>query len=286
MASRAHAKINLCLEVLGKRADGLHEIATVLQTISLADRLRFAPADEVTLLCRGMKTTPDNLILRAAHLLREAASVTAGCAIVCEKRIPLAAGLGGGSADAAATLRALNRLWDTRLAISELVQLGGQLGADVPFALLGGTALATGTGRTLDPLPEAPLHWVVLVPLGADDAQKAAEMYGQLTRRDYTRGANVRGQTAAIRAGRIDTKHVISAFTRPATERWPHVRAARRQLAATDAIAVSVSGAGPSLFGLYPSRGSAVRGLRDVRAGGFLANLQRFVGQHEASSTR
>lgn len=283
---RAHAKINLCLEVVGKRTDGLHEIATVLQTISLADRLRFAPADEVTLRCRGMETTADDLILRAASLLRERTGATAGCAILCEKRIPVAAGLGGGSADAAATLHALNRLWDTRLAIEELLDLGAELGADVPFALLGGTALATGTGRTLERLPDVPSHWVVLVQSSAADAGKTAEMYGRLSSADYSGGARAREQAVAIRAGQIDGKHVLSAFTRPATERWPHVRAARRQLAATDAIAVSVSGAGPSLFGLYPSRGSAVRGLHAVRAAGFLAYLQRFVGQHEVSSTR
>jgi 4-diphosphocytidyl-2-C-methyl-D-erythritol kinase len=104
--------LNLCFEVLGKRQDGLHEVATVLQSVSLVDVVRCSEAQDISLSCREMAVTPENLILRAAHLLKSATGATAGAAITCVKRIPVGGGLGGGSADAAATLRALNDLWE------------------------------------------------------------------------------------------------------------------------------------------------------------------------------
>lgn len=278
---RAHAKINLCLEVLGKRADGLHEVTTVLQTITLADRLTFKPSGELSLRCRGMRAAPDNLILRAARLLQEETDATSGCAILCEKRIPVASGLGGGSADAAATLYALNHLWRTSLGLEDLTALAARLGADVPFALRGGTALASGTGSTVEPLPDAPRYWLVLVPFNASEEEKTRNMYGRLRAADFSDGAPVREQVAAIRRGCIDFSHVQSAFSRAAAERWPHVEKAVAKLVGSGAGAVSVSGAGPSVFGLYGSRAEAVAALTRVRAAGFPAQLHRFVGSAE-----
>lgn len=274
----AFAKINLTLEVLGRRDDGLHEVATVLQTIDLADGLRFRHAEAMILRCRGMPRTPDNLILRAANLLRETVSVSDGASIHCAKRIPLAAGLGGGSADAAATLKALSRLWGIGQNEEQLKELASLLGADVAYALRGGTALATGTGRTLDWLPAAPRHWVVLVPLHADDPAKTAEMYRRLLPSDMTDGALARRQAAAITAGAVDYGCVRSAFVRAAEERWPEVNRALDALLVAAACAATLSGAGPSVFGLYRTRAAALEGMRAVRGEGLPARLCRFIG--------
>ncbi|MPZ13515.1 MAG: 4-(cytidine 5'-diphospho)-2-C-methyl-D-erythritol kinase [Chloroflexi bacterium] len=277
----AYAKINLCLEVLGRGDDGLHRVATVMQTVSLADRLWFTPAKDLTLRCRGMRVSPDNLILRAARLLQERTGARAGCAVLCEKRIPVAAGLAGGSADAAATLRALDELWQLGLSQEALAQIGSELGADVPFTLRGGTALATGSGRILDPLPDAPSHWVVLVPLRSPSAAKTAEMYGRLAPADFTDGSATERQAAAIREGTVDLSLVRSAFTRLAMARWSRVRRALSALAATHVAAVSVSGAGPSVFGLYAGEQEAIVGGAALRTIGLPAATYRFVPAHE-----
>jgi len=252
----APAKINLCFEVLGARPDGLHEVATVLQTISLADRLTFVPSTKLTLACTGMKATPDNLMLRAARMLQQHTGTTLGCAMTCEKHIPLAAGLGGGSTDAASTLRMLNRLWGCDLDASSLVRIAAELGADVPFFLYGGTALATGSGRDILPLPDAPSRTVLLVPLTAASDGKTREMYAALVREDFGDGHLARAQADAIRRGTLDSRGIWSSFSRPALERWPATRFAIQSLANAGALA-TVTGAGPSVFALFESESAA-----------------------------
>src|SRR5687768_1385067 len=142
----AHAKINLTLEVLGKRADGFHEIRSVMQRITLADTLTIRRAEELILACSDPELEgPENLVWRAAELLRGEYGVSAGASLALEKRIPVAAGLGGGSSDAAAALRGLNELWKLGLNGERLRDLGARLGSDVPFFLLeSGSALAEG----------------------------------------------------------------------------------------------------------------------------------------------
>ena len=177
----APAKVNLTFEALGRRADGYHEVRTVLHAISLADEVAFAPADELRLVVEppvgaeaadaralspvvSAPTGDDNLVLRAARLLRREAGVTAGAAIRLRKRIPVAAGLGGGSSDAAATLRGLRRLWGLDLDADALRELAAQLGSDVPFFVTGGAALGEGRGERLTPLPPAQGRVVVMAP--------------------------------------------------------------------------------------------------------------------------
>ena len=281
----AYAKINLTFEVLGRRTDGLHEVSSVMQTISLADDLHFSPAADLELRHHGLKPDgEDDLILRAARLLRERAGVSTGCRIECTKRIPVAAGLGGGSADAAATLRALNELWCVGLDAAAIIELAAQLGADVPFLIEGGTALATGTGRDLSELADAPPHWVVLVPIAAADVSKTAEMYRRLQSDDMTDGRFARRQSASIANGYLDYSAVTSAFNRAAAEQWPATRAALDALRDADADCASVSGAGPSVFGLYEKRASALAGLAGLRARGIGARLYRFTGRRPSPS--
>lgn len=273
---RAYAKINLGLEVLAKRPDGLHEVATVLQTIDLADRIEIRRSEGISLQCQTMVVTPDNLILQAAYLLKERASVQEGAAIFCEKRVPIGAGLGGGSADAAATLRALVALWGVRTDRATLLDLAASLGADVPFLVDGGTALATGSGRTLEPLPAAPFHWVILAPIGESSRHKTAELYGRLGPGCFTEGSAVARQTSAIRNGFVDYGAIQSAFEPLVVHRWPEAGAALDLLKSSGALAATVTGAGPSVFGLYRSLRGAVAAVQRLADAGLEARLQRF----------
>ena len=141
LTALAYAKVNLTLEVLGRREDGYHEVATVLQTVSLYDRLTFAPDSDIRVECSiSALSNPDNLAWRAAVALKEATGYASGARITIEKGIPEAMGLGGGSSDAAAALVALNRLWGLGLTAADLEDMGRALGVDVPFLVGGGTA--------------------------------------------------------------------------------------------------------------------------------------------------
>ncbi|GAG13405.1 unnamed protein product, partial [marine sediment metagenome] len=160
----AYAKINLTLEALAKRADGYHEIVTVLQTVSLVDTLTFEPGESLDLSCNiPSLQSADNLVLKAASLLKEKTGCLKGASIRLTKGIPIAAGLGSGATDAAATLVGLNRLWELNLPPQRLMELAANLGSDAPFFLCGGTALAKGRGEKVTPLPPAPELWMVLL---------------------------------------------------------------------------------------------------------------------------
>src|SRR5262249_11610654 len=160
-----YAKINLTLDVLGKREIGYHQLASVMQTIALADTLALTPRSDDALECvcdLADLQTDANLALRAAHLLRSAGYTGSGVTIELSKGIPVQAGLGGGSSDGAAVLVALNQLWQLGLDKGTLEQLAAALGSDVPFFVHGGTALIEGRGEVVHPLPDAEPLWLVL----------------------------------------------------------------------------------------------------------------------------
>ncbi|MBA2736003.1 MAG: 4-(cytidine 5'-diphospho)-2-C-methyl-D-erythritol kinase, partial [Pyrinomonadaceae bacterium] len=142
------AKINWYLRVLGKRDDDFHELCTLFQTVSLHDDLTFAESDEISLTCdnQAMPIDETNLVVKTAKILREKYAVKSGAAIYLEKRIPAPGGLGGGSSNAAVTLIGLAKLWNIKISSAELLEIGGKIGADVPFFFCGGTALGTGRG--------------------------------------------------------------------------------------------------------------------------------------------
>ena len=162
---QAYAKINFSLDVLEKRQDGFHNIRSIMQSISLYDRLSLTKTEgDISIECADPEVpcNDNNLAVRGAQELKQAAQVKAGVHIVLSKGIPVAAGLGGGSADVAAVLRGLNNLWNTGLDNRELREIGKRIGADVPFCLTGGTALAEGIGEVLTPLEDFPRLWLVL----------------------------------------------------------------------------------------------------------------------------
>jgi len=166
---RAPCKVNLTLEVLGKRPDGYYEIRTVMQAVDLCDELEFVrlARPRVTLSCDrpGLPIDEDNLVVRAARLLQDRCGARAGVAVRLRKRVPIGGGLGGGSSDAAVTLLALNDLWGLGLSLEELRPLAAELGSDVPFFLWGGRALCEGRGELVTPMDDGPpLHFVLVMP--------------------------------------------------------------------------------------------------------------------------
>lgn len=159
LTRKAYAKINLGLDVVGRLENGYHQVRMIMQTVGIYDRLTFAAGESGIRIVTDsgeLPTGPDNLIYRAAVLLLETCGVEAGVDIRLEKHIPIAAGMAGGSSDAAATLQGLNDLFALGLTQERLRQLGVRIGADVPYCIMGGTALAEGIGEVLTPLPPAP----------------------------------------------------------------------------------------------------------------------------------
>ena len=187
----AAAKVNLVLEIRGKRADGYHELATVMQAVDLSDRLVLdeAPGLGLAVNTDGVPCDATNLALRAATTLREAAKIDRGVHITLDKRIPVAAGLGGGSSDAAAVLLGLNRLWGLRWPAARLAEVATALGMDVPFFLRSGAALGTGRGEVLEPVVAGALALVLVNPAFGSST---AEAYGRVTPAMYTDGSRAR----------------------------------------------------------------------------------------------
>jgi len=256
---RAFAKINLCLEVLGRRRDGYHDVLTILQTVDLQDTLSVELADEISFTCSDSRLEGEgNLVLRAARLLQRTSGVQKGAAIHLEKGIPTGAGLGGGSSDAAVTLLALSPLWGLQMTESNLENLAAVLGSDVPFFLRGGTALAEGRGEQLTPLPLLPEHWVVLVrpPLKIPD--KTALMYASLTPREYTSGSVTRHMARAIQEGKgISPGLIFNTFEWVAFRRFEAVDYVRQRVVEAGADHVRLCGAGPAVYAIFPEEAPA-----------------------------
>jgi 4-diphosphocytidyl-2-C-methyl-D-erythritol kinase len=250
----AAAKVNLTLEVLGRRGDGYHEIATVMQTVDLADKLVLEDADGLELRTQapGLPTDGGNLALRAAVALRDAARVSGGVRIALDKRIPIAAGLGGGSTDAAAILVGLNRLWRLRWPAGRLEEVAVTLGMDVPFFLRGGAALGTGRGERLRPLETMGMSMVLVNP---GLAVSTAETYGRVTSTMWTRGEHAQAMLTALksrRAARI-ADHLFNSLEAAAGPAGRAVTKVKAALLAAGALGAAMSGSGPTVFGIARS---------------------------------
>lgn len=255
----AHAKINLALDVLARRPDGYHQVEMVLQTLELADRVTVWPAEGIQLRCDHPEVPAgeENLAWRAARLLLKRAGYAGGVGIHVEKRIPVAAGLGGGSADAAATLRAVNALLGLGASREELLDLAAELGSDVPFCLLGGTVLATGRGENLQPLPAAPMLWVVLVK--PSRGLSTAHVYREWDYLPAPRHPDVQAVVRAVREGDGEAllASVGNGLTAAAARLCPEILDLLEGLRAAGAAAVLLCGSGPTCAGLARTRAQA-----------------------------
>jgi 4-diphosphocytidyl-2-C-methyl-D-erythritol kinase len=265
----AFAKINLGLRVLGRRADGYHEIRTVFQTVTLHDTLSFepAPGGRLELACTDptIPTDESNLVLRAASLLRERRGVSRGARARLEKSIPAGGGLGGGSSDAAAALLALNYLWNLAADARELSELGARLGADVPFFLTGGTALGTGTGTDIKPLEDAPKRRLVVVTpsvrVSTAEAYKALSAPA-LTKADGVDNLSVSRTEADFPDSLCDV--MSNDFEAVVVRLHPEVGRARDALLGAGAVQASLSGSGSSVYGVFENELEAGRAARQL----------------------
>lgn len=245
---RAPAKLNLGLAVTKRRTDGYHNLVSLMVPLQLADTVRVEPARTFSLVCDDPALAgDDNLVLHAARAFQSAVGERRAARMTLSKRIPVAAGLGGGSSDAAATLVALDALWSTNAPDSLLHRLARDLGADVPFALYGGAMVARGIGDILTPAP-LPDAWVVLVTPHAEIPHKTAALYATLGEADYGAGAAILQQVANLRSGRpLDPALLANTFLRPLEQIAPAVRATREGIAALGQAAF-LTGSGPTLY--------------------------------------
>jgi|ERR1035438_4156823 4-diphosphocytidyl-2-C-methyl-D-erythritol kinase len=266
----APAKINLDLRVLGKRPDGYHELRTIFQTISLRDTIEmaFTPGRKTEIELQDDLGIPDNLVSRAASLAMEVMRAAGRVELRLIKRIPLGAGLGGGSSDAAAVLLALPALTGRRLELQTLADLAARLGSDVPFFLLGGTAVGIGRGTELFPLPDAPAQRALLVAPGVhvDTARAYAELSPGLTTesqqnkifsfQSHTWSLNAAGPGAPTAfVGRNDFETVVFA-------RHGRLADLKRGLLRAGASLAMMTGSGSALYGLFSGREEVSRALR------------------------
>ena len=249
----APAKVNLFLEVLGKRLDGYHEIVTVMQRVSLHDVLTFEPTDsgiEITCTDPSIPTDRGNLVWRAVEALQRQCGGCWGCRVAIDKRIPPGSGLGGGSSDAAATLRAANELWSLGLDASALGQMAAGLGSDVPFFLGPPTAVCRGRGEIVEPVAAAaPFHYVLVMP-GLHVS--TAEVYKRLAPSLTARREDVNVLTTSLVAGDPEQvgAHLFNRLETPAFAMHPELGERLKELAGLGVCGARMSGSGSASFAL------------------------------------
>lgn len=252
--AHAYAKINWALNITGLRSDGYHELDMLMQSIELGDDMVFEDAEALTLTVDG-KPDPDqdrNLVIRAAKALMKHSGTKRGAAIALGKHVPVRAGLGGGSADCALTLRALNKLWGLNLSDEVLLALGASLGADVPFCLTGGLAHVRGIGERIEPLPEAPALPLVLVTPGG--GLSTAEVFGLWDRGGYPPvDLNAVKLAEAVQHRDLAAVDALAknALTAPALSLMPEIGETMKRLRALGGSAVFMTGSGSTVVAVF-----------------------------------
>lgn len=248
----AYAKVNLLLDVLYRRDDGYHEVEMVMQTIGLSDQVLLEPARQYALYTDNELIPHDqtNLAFKAALIMSERFQ-TPPVAVTLDKRIPVAAGLAGGSTDAAAVLLGMNALYDLRLSSAQLMALAAELGSDVPFCLSGPTALATGRGEKLKPLPECPKLWLVLVkpPFGVS----TPSVYQHLDFAQLSQHPDLKAYLKALERQDVQTllKTMSNVLEQSTFKLHPQVAEVKRQMQSLGGTYTLMSGSGPTVFSAF-----------------------------------
>lgn len=258
---RAYAKINIGLDVLRRRPDGYHEVKMIMQTVDIYDDLILERTSEPGIHLQTdheeLPTNTDNLICRAAALMMEEKGIREGVKVILTKRIPIAAGMAGGSSDAAAALRGLNALFDMGCSVEELQRLGVKLGADIPYCIVGGTMLSEGIGEILTPLPAPPdAHLVVAKP---DINVSTAFVYGNLHVERLQDHPDIEGMAQALSEGSLQgicdrMGNVLETVTVPAYPVIEKIKDLMREMGAHNAL---MSGSGPTVFGIFTDKKQA-----------------------------
>jgi len=253
---KSRAKINFSLDVKSKRPDGYHEVQMIMQQINLYDNIYISEREDneikIYTNCEYIPTNASNIAYKAADKLRKSLSISKGVGIYIDKRIPVAAGLAGGSSNAATVLYGLNSLWNLGLSKVELMDIGATIGADVPFCILGGTALAEGIGEELTPIEsDIKNTWIVLAkpPISVS----TGEVYGQLNLSKIVNRPNTNYLVDAIKEGNIyalssNMSNVLETVTET---KHPIITEIKRRMMEYNALGAMMSGSGPTVFGIY-----------------------------------
>lgn len=272
MRLQAFAKINLGLDVLGKREDGYHEVRMIMQTIRMYDQLDMRksvePGIHLTTNKKYIPVDENNLVWRAAKLMMDTCGIMEGVSIHLHKVIPVAAGMAGGSSDAAATLVGMNRLFHCGLSKEKLMELGVQIGADVPYCVLRGTALAEGIGEKLTVLPPMPDCWILIGKPGISVSTKY--VYTTLDLNTNTVHPDIDGMKKALEDGNLygiteRMGNVLQDVTIPA---YPEVERIKEQMKALGAVNAMMSGSGPTVFGIFDNEEKAQEACQKLRESG------------------
>ena len=280
---KAPAKINLTLDVLHKRPDNYHEIEMIMTTVDLADRIGLKATESGIYIESADRFVPNdsrNLAYQAAQLLKDTYNIKSGVIISLDKQIPVAAGLAGGSSDAAATLKGLNQLWQLDLSLDELAELGAKIGSDVSFCVYGGTALAKGRGEIIKELPAPPNCWVILAKptIGVS----TAEVYGAFDAKNAEH-PNTQEMIEALGTGDYQAMcaNLGNALESVTLNLYPEVAQIKDQMKKFGADAVLMSGSGPTVFGLVQQEARIPRIYNGLR--GFCAEVYavRLIGERE-----
>lgn len=272
MRLQAFAKINLGLDVLGKREDGYHEVRMIMQTIRMYDQLDMRksvePGIHLTTNKKYIPVDENNLVWRAAKLMMDTCGIIEGVSIHLHKVIPVAAGMAGGSSDAAATLVGMNRLFHCGLSKEKLMELGVQIGADVPYCMLRGTALAEGIGEKLTVLPPMPDCWILIGKPGISVSTKY--VYTTLDLNTDTVHPDIDGMKKALEDGNLygiteRMGNVLQDVTIPA---YPEVERIKEQMKTLGAVNAMMSGSGPTVFGIFDNEEKAQEACQKLRESG------------------
>ena len=272
MRLQAFAKINLGLDVLGKREDGYHEVRMIMQTIRMYDQLDMRksvePGIHLTTNKKYIPVDENNLVWRAAKLMMDTCGIMEGVSIHLHKVIPVAAGMAGGSSDAAATLVGMNRLFHCGLSKEKLMELGVQIGADVPYCVLRGTALAEGIGEKLTVLPPMPDCWILIGKPGISVSTKY--VYTTLDLNTDTVHPDIDGMKKALEDGNLYVitermGNVLQDVTIPA---YPEVERIKEQMKTLGAVNAMMSGSGPTVFGIFDNEEKAQEACQKLRESG------------------
>lgn len=272
MRLKAFAKINLGLDVIGKREDGYHEVRMIMQTVDIFDRLEINIADSPEIrISSNLSFLPNdenNLCYKAAKLLFDEFDIKKGITINLEKKIPVAAGMAGGSSDAAAVLVGVNKLFDLKLSTKELMERGVKIGADVPYCVMRGTALSEGIGEILTPLPAMPHCYIVVAKPKINVSTKF--VYENLRLDTINEHPDIDGMIEAIKADSLEgvagrLSNVLETVT---CREYPVIEEIKQFLKDRGAMNALMSGSGPTVFGIYSDRPAAFEAVMELRKTG------------------
>lgn len=264
----AYAKINLSLDVVRRLENGYHEVKMIMQTVDICDRLTFRKTSgEISIAtdCRQLPTDGNNLIYKAIRLMQEEYGIREGVAVKLEKNIPIAAGMAGGSADAAAALKAMNVLFDLGADRESLMKTGVRIGADVPYCIMGGTALACGIGEVLTALPRAPR--CILVVAKPDISVSTKYVYEHLDETGVKKHPDVDAMVEAIKKGSLSevVNGLGNVLEEVTVKKYPIIDSIKGEMITGGALGSLMSGSGPTVFGIFDGEEKAQKVMERLK---------------------